>query len=311
MAGMTAAAARPEAARDDVAFVSGEDRCAAWAYPPAAGVPDLGITVVMAHGLAAVKEMRLDAYAERFAAIGCAVLVFDYRHFGSSGGQPRQLLDVGRQHADWTAAVAYARGRFGEDRRLVLWGSSLSGGHVLALAGRVGADAVISQVPHVSGVASVGAISPRQVLRLTLHGAIDLLGAALGRGPHYIPAAGAPGDLALMTAPEALEYLDLVPEGGTFENRVAARFAVLVGLYSPGRALKGVRVPVLVQVAEHDATTPPSPARALAGQGDHVRVRTYPLGHFQPYTGEPFEEVVAEQVAFLRDVAAGPAAGTD
>ena len=63
----------------------------------------------MAHGLAAVKEMRLDAYAERFAAKGYHVLVFDYRHFGGSEGSPRQLLDIGKQHADWAAAVDYAQ----------------------------------------------------------------------------------------------------------------------------------------------------------------------------------------------------------
>ena len=46
----------------------------------------------MAHGFSGVREQRLDAYAERFAQAGLAVLVFDYRHFGASGGEPRQLL---------------------------------------------------------------------------------------------------------------------------------------------------------------------------------------------------------------------------
>ena len=44
----------------------------------------------MAHGFAAQKEGRLDAFAERFAAAGFAVLVFDYRHFGLSSGEPRR-----------------------------------------------------------------------------------------------------------------------------------------------------------------------------------------------------------------------------
>ena len=115
----------------------------------------------MAHGLAGVKEMRLDAYAERFAAAGYHVLVFDYRHFGASQGRPRQLLDIRRQHEDWGAAVSYARARPEVDAdRIVLWGTSLSGGHVLAVAGRVGAAAVISQVPHVDGLASALALGP-------------------------------------------------------------------------------------------------------------------------------------------------------
>ncbi|MEJ7715553.1 MAG: alpha/beta hydrolase [Thermoleophilaceae bacterium] len=65
--------------------------------------------VVMGHGFSSVREHRLDAYAERFAAAGVAVLVFDYRHFGSSAGEPRQLLNVGRQLDDWRAAVSHAR----------------------------------------------------------------------------------------------------------------------------------------------------------------------------------------------------------
>ena len=57
----------------------------------------------MAHGFGACKEGRLDAFAERFAAAGMAALVFDYRHFGASTGEPRQLIDIDRQHADWQA----------------------------------------------------------------------------------------------------------------------------------------------------------------------------------------------------------------
>jgi alpha/beta superfamily hydrolase len=32
--------------------------------------------------------MRLDAYAEAFAEAGYHALVFDYRHFGDSEGEP-------------------------------------------------------------------------------------------------------------------------------------------------------------------------------------------------------------------------------
>ena len=61
--------------------------------------------------------------------------MFDYRHFGDSGGEPRLLIDIGRQHDDWRAAIAYARaprgGRRRADRAL---GTSFSGGHVIELA---------------------------------------------------------------------------------------------------------------------------------------------------------------------------------
>ena len=50
--------------------------------------------------------MRLDTFAERFAAAGYSCLVFDYRHFGDSDGAPRQLLSIRRQLDDWAAAIA-------------------------------------------------------------------------------------------------------------------------------------------------------------------------------------------------------------
>jgi len=95
--------------RGDIDFPSGRsgERCRAWLYSPEAAQAPL---VLMAHGLGAVKEMRLDAFAERFADAGLAALVFDYRHFGDSTGEPRQLIDIGKQHDDWRAAVAFARG---------------------------------------------------------------------------------------------------------------------------------------------------------------------------------------------------------
>ena len=55
--------------------------------------PRLGSPMpVMAHGLGGVRQMRLDAFAERFSSAGYRCLVFDYRHFGASAGEPRQLL---------------------------------------------------------------------------------------------------------------------------------------------------------------------------------------------------------------------------
>ena len=53
--------------RRDVWFTSGADRCHAWLYLPARASPDTPVPViVMAHGLGAVKALRLSAYAERF-----------------------------------------------------------------------------------------------------------------------------------------------------------------------------------------------------------------------------------------------------
>ena len=133
--------------RSDVSFESGAARCAAWLYRPAAPPPFP--CVVMAHGFGGTREVRLDAYAERFAAAGFAALVFDYRHFGASEGEPRQLLDVAKQLGDWRAAIAWARAQPEIDAaRVAIWGTSFSGGHVMSLGAEdAQLAAIVAQVP--------------------------------------------------------------------------------------------------------------------------------------------------------------------
>ena len=89
--------------RDDVRIPSHGEQLAAYLYRPdtARPVP----CVVMAHGFSATRDDALPGYAEAFAEAGFAVVVFDYRHFGRSGGQPRQLLDIGRQQDDYRAVI--------------------------------------------------------------------------------------------------------------------------------------------------------------------------------------------------------------
>jgi fermentation-respiration switch protein FrsA (DUF1100 family) len=48
--------------------------------------------VLMAGGLGAQIDFGLEAYAEAFAESGLAVLLFDYRNFGSSEGTPRNWV---------------------------------------------------------------------------------------------------------------------------------------------------------------------------------------------------------------------------
>ena len=122
----------------------------------------------MAHGFAAIRALRLGAYAARFAEAGYAVLVFDYRGWGDSAGEPRRVLDIGAQQQDWRAGVAHARKLEGVDAsRVVAWGSSFGGGHALHLAAEdQDLVAVIAQVPHISGPASAFARPPRMIARL-------------------------------------------------------------------------------------------------------------------------------------------------
>ena len=84
--------------RTDVEFDAEGVTLRGWFYRPD-GSSDAVPTVVMAHGFSAVKEMYLDAYAERFTNAGLAALVFDNRNFGASEGEPRQEIDPWAQVA--------------------------------------------------------------------------------------------------------------------------------------------------------------------------------------------------------------------
>src|SRR5689334_3487990 len=111
----------------------------------------------MAHGFGAERTFRLPAFAERFCAAGAAVLLFDYRNFGGSPGEPRKLISPTRHVTDWQAAVEYARRVPGVDtRHVVLWGTSLSAGHVITVASKIrGLAALCLLVPFSDGLATV------------------------------------------------------------------------------------------------------------------------------------------------------------
>ena len=286
--------------REDVWFNSGSDRINAWLYRPArAGDAPL---LVMAHGLGAVRTMRLDAYAERFCAAGYACLVFDYRNFGDSEGAPRQLIDIRMQLQDWTVAVAYARTLPGiAPDRIGLWGTSFSGGHVIATAARLpGIAAVVSQCPFTDSIASLGTLSPLVSARITAKATRDLVGARFGASPVMVPTAGNPGEVALMNAPDAYPgYLKLVPDGTELRNEVAARIGVTILPYRPGRLVAKVPCPILFCICENDSVAPSGPTRRYAATAPRGGVKLYPEGHFAIYVGEAFERVIADQLEFL------------
>jgi uncharacterized protein len=249
-----------------------------------------------------VRTMRLDAYAERFSAAGYACLVFDYRNFGDSEGQPRQLLDVRMQLADWTAAVAYVRTLKGIDHaRIGLWGTSFGGGHVIASAARLpGIAAAVAQCPFTDGIASIGAVNPLTAALVTARAVRDIVGARLGKSPVMIATAGKPGEVALMTAPDAYSgYLRLVPDGVQLPNEVAARIGMKVLMYRPGRSAAKIACPILFCVCETDSVAPAGPTLRCAAKAPRGEVKTYPEGHFAIYVDDAFERVIADQLAFL------------
>ncbi len=293
--------------REDLQFDSAGVPVAAWLYRPAeadhAAVP----CVVMAHGFSATRRDGLAPYAERFADAGFGVLLFDYRAFGDSGGEPRQVISIRGQQEDYRAAIrAATRVPWVDPKRIALFGSSFSGGHVVTVAsGDAQIAAVIAQAPFADGVAQLRSAPPVTSARMTVDALRDAVGAAFGRPPVTVAAAGPPGGYAVMTAPEAEPgFQAIVGADSRWRNEVAARVMLHVGLWRPVRDALNVACPVLVCVCDDDATTPPGPAVRMAQNAPRGEVVRYPIGHFDIYLGEAFERAVGDQLAFLERVLA-------
>jgi len=278
--------------RRDLAFKSEGLRCGAWLFEP--DDPAASGCVVLAHGFGCVKRLRLNAFAERFRASGLRALAFDYRHFGDSEGEPRQLLKIDRQLADWRAAVAFARSLPGVDPdRIALWGTSLAGGHVVKVAAADrGVAAVVAQIPFSGGFGVARSTGYVHSLRLTAAGLRDEYRARRGKEPFYIPLYGPPGALAGIAAEGLTERVAALTEG-ELDNRYTPRIGLRLRTYKPLRQLPRLRCPVLICVAE------PFQPPIAAATAPNVTLRSYRVGHFDLYSGPQFERVVAEQAEFL------------
>lgn len=287
--------------RRSIRFMSGEAYCSAWLYLPV-GVVQPPV-VVLGHGLGAVREMRLDAYSERFAAAGIATLAFTYRYFGDSGGTPRQLMSVSRQLADWDAALDFIKACPEVDGgRVAIWGSSFGGGHAIQVASRhPELKAAISQCPFTDGLESAAALGLRASLRITPVVMRDFAARLFGREPVMVPIAALPGRPALMNAHDALPgYQALMPKGMHFINHVAARVIPEIISYRPGRRAAKVRFPILFCVSRTDTVTPPERTIAMAARAPRGETKVYDCGHFDFYLGNHFEEAVTDQTEFLK-----------
>jgi fermentation-respiration switch protein FrsA (DUF1100 family) len=282
-------------------------QCAAWVYrPDSDGAGPARPAIVMAHGLGSDRRLRLPAYAERFAAAGYIVVVFDYRSFGASGGEPRRVVDVEQQLRDWRTVLARTRELPGVDaERIVAWGTSFAGGHVITLAGS-GAPlaAIISQVPHVSGLAAFRATGLRRAVRLAPYVLGDIARSVLGLSPVYVPLIARGSDVAIVSDDTADDRLDRLIEAsglnrGDVEETLAARIGLWIGFYSPVRYAAGVRCPALVQVADGDTIAPAAAACTAASRMRRVTLVRYDADHFEPYTDNAFEQFVADQLDFL------------
>lgn len=283
--------------RDDLTFPSGSGACAAWFYP-AADADGPRPCVVMSHGFSLTRHDGLPAYAERFAAAGCAVLVFDHRHLGDSRTDTPQRFRHSEQLEDVRSAIAYARSRPDVDAdRIVLWGFSMSGNHAVRVAASdPRLAAVVLVCPFLDGLSrALG--TPPKVTAWILPKAIGDMASGRAR----VPVTGQPGDLAAMTLPgEADGFARVVPPGSPWRNEISPGLFTTVMTNRPFRLAPRIACPVWVGVGGRDVSVSAKAVRTLAERAPRGELHEYPdYDHFDPFAGEGAERVAADQVAFL------------
>jgi len=293
---------------DQVTFTSGGAELDGWhftgfgdAFAGPAGRP----VVVMAHGLGGTKDSGLEPFATSLAEAGLDVLAFDYRGFGASGGTPRQRASMAGQVEDYRAALSAAARLPGVDAgRLVLWGVSLAGGHVFAVAaGRDDVAAVIALTPLVDGMAA-GRLAmkhhaPTSILRSTAAGLRSRVSGLRGGEPVTMPIVARPGQVGALTLPGHYESYTAIA-GPTWRNEIDAAVGLELGGHRPGKHAKQLRCPLLVQIADFDRSAPPH-AAAKAAEAGRAEVRHYPCDHFDVWPGSDwFQPVVDHELMFLR-----------
>jgi dienelactone hydrolase len=289
--------------RRDINFYADGDPIAGWFYPPRdASSP----AIVMAHGYSAVKEQYLDNYAEVFAKAGFAVLVFDHACFGASGGTPRQQVDPERQRRGYRDAITWVKNQTGIDAdRIGIWGSSFSGGHVLAVAAldrRV--KAVVAQVPMISGSKVARRTrGSQQATALSDRLREDRRGRIAGEPSGLIPVVAPDEDsICALPGPEAHAFFSgSQARAPRWRNEVTLRSIEFALENEPAFFIPALRAAVLIIVSEGDSLTRDDLAEDAFEQINApkklVRVQG---GHFSPYV-EQFATTSAEACAWFSE----------
>jgi uncharacterized protein len=282
---------------EETTFRSDGVDCAARVYRPDVA-PEQGTpSVVMANGFSLTQDDGLPAFAERFAGEGITALTFDFRHLGESGGEPRQVINIGRQQADFGAAVSFARGLEGIDADAVaVWGFSSGGG----LAINIAADdnwvaAAVALCPATDTIAFMRRMPMRSLNAVN----VAILRNMLGRQRVHIPVAAPPGSVAWFSQPEALPGFDAIRGDRSLWRNEFLPLSFAGATFRAVRAAHRVMCPLFVTIGEKDHVVPRKAAEQTAERAPRGEHGFYPIDHFSGFLGEGFERVVADQIEFL------------
>ncbi|PQE21176.1 hypothetical protein CJF30_00011325 [Rutstroemia sp. NJR-2017a BBW] len=271
--------------------------------------------IIMSHGFNCVKEMTLPEVAEAFQASGFNVFLYDARSVGTSGGQPRNLLDPLQMAEDLSASsldiYTYVAGLPSVDSKsVVLWGMSF-GGVVSACSAAVDRRPktvvmvcpLFSYVkPHKADKAYAQLIKDR-VSQLRGNEPYQLAPfTPKGDNPIGMGSAGGPGGV------EAYNLMKAASELGhpNFRDRLTLQTYQKFAMFRPKEYMDMIRTPVMIIVPELDDISPPVEQREAFARIQSSKREYFAKGkgHLNIATGEGSKEMVAETVEFLKQALA-------
>jgi len=279
--------------------------CAATLHLPPDATPQAPLPgILMVGGWGSVQKALTSSFVHRFVEAGHAVMEFDHPGWGASGGFPRQGINPWRRRRVTDTALAHLKAQpWVAAERIVLWGTSFGGGHVVDVAAQhPELQGAIVQVPMLDGLAATLSMSPWRQLQFSALGLVDAL---LPGAPLCVPTLAPPGGFGTMDrdrAWDAMERALAALPGHRYDNRVAARSTLTMPFYRPWKRLGQVRVPLLIVGATRD-TVAPFVADKVARVGNpQVQVIEVDADHFDPYFEPVFPQVLRHQLAFLERV---------
>lgn len=292
--------------RKDVRFLCQGLNCAGWLYIPKQTVEIREApAVVIAHGLGAVKEQGLEPFAERFCQAGFVVLVFDYRYFGGSEGEPRGQHFPLEMAEDYRAAISWLSLQPEVDaERIGIWGTSYSGGlvvHVGTVDPRV--KAVVAQVPSAVSPADRRAMNPEKWSQV---------GEALSRyrTERYITGKVSyfkivdPRDKpCVLPGQESYKhytkYGDAAPN---FENQITLDSLEKMREFNPVNSIEMMSPTALLMLpAEKDSLLPfAALIAAYERASEPKKVVSMPIGHYEVYDDPWRAEAIDQTVAWYK-----------
>jgi alpha-beta hydrolase superfamily lysophospholipase len=280
----------------------GADRLVGYWHWPEGRARKRRPAIVMGHGFGTEWTFGTSDTIRDFTEAGYAVVTFDYRHFGESGGRPRHLLLIHKQLEDWRSVLAYVRENDRIDpARLAVWGASLGGGHAMTMAAeKNGIAAAVLQAPHCSAFDAMSSYPTFNALVSAQHALLDLYIAPFG-GVHKIPMINEPGRLGAVTfAGWAEEAKRFIPAGSDWQNEIPARSLLSLGRYSPGQHAPRIECPVCIHYGKRDFAVPPHSVERTARKIQDVEIHPYDGEHFDIYHGPLRAEITESQVEFLK-----------